>query len=243
MWLGAVLSGCADRRWGRPMVAAAAATAIGFALVSPWALRNLRLYGEVTPLRAFTREFEGTARAADWIGKQSLAVDPGSGDLLPAVEPMTRGGYLALLGVWTFRTYWAAWTPVRLAAIGKPVFLGPGFYAICALICAAAIAGLCVTARELPSMGAGARRALLLLVTGLAAVAGSFAVFTWVYFQAQGRYLYPALLPLAILQAVGLCRLGGTLRRDAVALGAIALLAVLCAAFLAGGISPAYGAG
>ena len=43
-----------------------------------------------------------------------------------------------------------------------------------------------------------------------ALVALSFAGFIWTFFQAQGRYLYPAMLPASILIALGVRALSPT---------------------------------
>src|SRR5205085_3983299 len=40
-----------------------------------WFVRNVRLYGEFTPARAFLREFEGTKKASDIIGDKFTRAD------------------------------------------------------------------------------------------------------------------------------------------------------------------------
>lgn len=201
-----------------------------------WFARNARLYGDATLTRVFAREFAGTARAADWIGKRQLRVDPASGSLVPGPR-MTRAGYTALVADWTSRTFVAAYTSVRGAAIGMPIFMPPQLYVLAWLPVAAALLGWLLHRKaETPS-----RADAVVLGVLLAATAAAFAGFTWTYFQAQGRYLYPAMLPLTALVAGGLYRLSGEERTPTAVVGCAALGAILSAALLFAGVMPAYG--
>jgi 4-amino-4-deoxy-L-arabinose transferase-like glycosyltransferase len=204
-----------------------------------WFARNAKLYGDATLTRVFAREFAGTARAADWIGKRPLRVDPASGSLVPG-PPMTRAGYTALVADWTSRTFVAAFTSVRGAAIGMPLFLPQQLYVLAWLPLASAMLGWLLRPNAKTDDGPSLADAVVLGVL-LAATAAAFAAFTWTYFQAQGRYLYPAMLPLTALVAGGLYRWAGEERAATAAIGCTALGAILTAALLFAGVIPAYG--
>jgi hypothetical protein len=210
--------------------------AVVLAGASWWYLRNVRVTGEFLPMRAFRQEFAGTSRARDWIGRP-LAVDPLSGELVPSA-PMTRAGYVGLVAAWTARSFFAAYTPPRKAAIGAPVFLPQQFYWPYAAFLAVALAGLLrVRPKEwTPAQRSGAWTLGLIAVL----VVGAFGAFAWEYFQATGRYLYPALLPISIAWALGFRRAIPQRRRDEVSIGALALMAVLAFAFLTAAVLPAY---
>lgn len=218
--------------------------ALATLLTLPWYVRNLRLYGEFTPVRSFFHEFEGTSKASDWIGQNPLTVDLWTGALVPSEETMTRAGYLQLVANWTFRTFWAAYTPPRDASAGIPRFLPPTFYLLCALFMLAALVGLIrLYCRRRTDLTAQQRRFLSLLGLTKLLVAASFVGFIWTFFQAQGRYLYPALLPLALLGALGFRALFPPRYRDAATGLTLGLFFFLALTFLLSGVVPAYAPG
>jgi hypothetical protein len=170
---------------------------------SGWFAHNWVLYHEFTPIRAFVHEFEGTVKARDWIGKQPLDVNWWTGELEPS-DTITRAGYLKLVGHWTFRTFWAAYTPPRKAAIGAPEFLPPSVYALYALFTGAVLAGLIrMHILRYSEFSGFQRKVMALFYLAILLVVVSFGGFVWTFFQAQGRYLYPVMLPLSLLAAVG----------------------------------------
>jgi 4-amino-4-deoxy-L-arabinose transferase-like glycosyltransferase len=208
------------------------------AIAGPWFVRNARVYGEALPLRAFHAEFANTSRATDWIGKP-LAVDPVTADLRPG-PPMGGLGYAALVGAWTSRTFCAAYTPPSRQAVGAPAFLPVSVYAIYGLL---TLIGLSASARAIGS-ALQQRRAWGLVLASQGAVAAlvcaSFIGFTATYFQAQGRYLYPALLPVSVLWGLGMAR-GIPARYTFVAVLLLsALLAALSLAFCFAYVARAY---
>ncbi len=207
---------------------------------SIWYARNLRLYHEFTPARAFVQEFEHTARAADFIGKDMRMLDILTGQ--PDLSTETRGQYSLLVADWTFGTAVAAYTRMgRDAAYGIPSFLPPGYYFLYALLGAAAIAGLI---RQHLRRGTDytklQQQIILLCGLEIALVMASFAGFTWTFFQAQGRYLYPALLPLSLLGALGFRGILPARYRETATVLLLALLVVLAVAFLFTAVLPAY---
>jgi 4-amino-4-deoxy-L-arabinose transferase-like glycosyltransferase len=212
---------------------------IAFALIAPWYVRNIKLYGEITPVRAFIHEFENTAKANDFIG-QPMQADIWSGALMPG-PPMSRLDYLLLLGNWTARSFFAAYTRPAGAAQGIPVFLPPPFYVPFALMTLLGVAGLVRLHFRKSSELNGLQRAVVYVCfLTLFLVAGSFLGFVWTFFQAQGRYLYPALLPLCLLGSLGVKAIIPAARRDIVSLGILALMAVMAVGFLTTSVIPAY---
>lgn len=227
----------AGKRW----MTAALPVLVALCLASPWYLRNAHLYGELVPMRAFHAEFAGTSLARDWIGKQNLAVDHWTGELRPSSQ-MTSSDYAALVIDWTARTFLAAYTPPSRQSIGAPVFMPPAAYAVFAVMVAVGI--MAGSWRALRAAVKTSAAALSTLTMGLAVllVAGSFAAFTTTYFQAQGRYLYPALLPLAILWGAGTDAMLPARYRWSGTTVLLGVLAALSAAFCFLYVAAAYAA-
>lgn len=197
-----------------------------------WFARNRALYHEFAPVRAFVHEFEGTAKARDWIGKQTLAVNFWTGDLQLS-NTMTREGYLMLIANWTFRTFWAAYTPAHKAAVGAPEFLPPSFYALYGIFTFTALAGLVrLHFRRKSEFSGLQRKVIFLLFLTIFLVVVSFGGFVWTFFQAQGRYLYPAMLPLSLMAALGLRAVLPTRYRNLGMALTLALFFLLALAFL-----------
>ena len=199
---------------------------------TPWYIRNIRLYHEITPVKAFAQEFKATVRARDWIGRP-VAVDLLTGALHSA-PAMNRIGYIALVSSWTWRTFWAAWTPVRLKDIGAPIFLQPSFYALNMLLSLTALIGLIRLHLHRKQLFTSMQRNVIylcFLCFSLTAI--SFAVFTWTYFQAQGRYLYPAILPISLLFALGWRNIWPAFYRELACNMVIVLLFILSFIFVA----------
>jgi 4-amino-4-deoxy-L-arabinose transferase-like glycosyltransferase len=215
--------------------------AVTATLILPWYARNYQLYGELTPVKGFLREFEGTSKASDWIGKRMLAVDVWSGEIRQSDTPMTRAGYLNLVANWTFRTFWASYTPPRLAAMGIPQFLPAPFYLLYGLATLAAGIGLIrLHFRQRAELTKRQRFLIYLFLLTIALVLLSFTGFIWTFFQAQGRYLYPAMLPLSLLFALGIRSLSPVKYRDLISLAVLALLLIMAAAFLFTAVIPVY---
>lgn len=230
-------SSAAPKAWVRAAMAVGVAAA-AVVLASPWYLRNARMYGEAVPLRAFHEEFAQTARAADWIGKQPVAVDFVTGDLVPG-PTMTPIGYAQLVTAWTARTYFAAYTPPSRQAIGAPVFMPPTAYAVFGLLLLVGVASGLRRPRNAQILPQQFTAALTLALAGILVIA-SFAAFTATYFQAQGRYLYPALLPLSLLWGSGMDRVLPERYRMLSVFLIVFVLAALAAAFCFVYVGPAY---
>lgn len=226
----------------KPAVFRGAAWILVLALVctAGWYGRNIQLYHELTPIKAFVHEFEGTAKASDWLGRP-MTVDLWSGSLQSG-EPMTRAGYLSLVANWTFRTFWAAYTPPALARQGIPRFLPPNYYLLYFLLVVVALAGLTrLHFRRNTDFSALQRSFVALMFLTLFLVAASFVGFIWTFFQAQGRYLYPAMLPIALLGALGLRAVFPPEYKDKATGLLLLILTVLSLAFITQGVMQAYG--
>jgi len=205
-----------------------------------WYARNAALYGAPLPSAAFAEEFAGTQQAADWLDKP-LRVDAVTGDLAPSTEPMGRTGYSLLIANWTWRTLIGAYTPPAGAVMGVPRFLPPGFYLPHLLLGVCALVGLARLARS-SQAGAHAvdRGAASLMVAAALLVLAAFGAFTWRYFQAQGRYLYPAILPLSSFTAMGLRAIVPEARRNVFSASVLGVMVLLSVVFLFGAVVPAY---
>ncbi len=167
---------------------AAALVSLWAALISGWWFaRNLHLYGELLPLKAFDRVFAGTALAKD---------------ILPRLGGV--GAYVRIVTSWTFDSFWAVYGNARSARTGLPLFLPEQIYLL--PLCVVAIAGGGLIRLHFVRGRTYTQSQLLclwLLMTTLALVALSFLLFLTKYFQTQGRYLFPAMLPLCLLLALG----------------------------------------
>jgi hypothetical protein len=208
-----------------------------------WFARNVKLYGEFTPARAFLREFEGTKKASDFI----------RGDA-------TRLDYIQEAADWTARSFFAAHTKHPAAARngevkdvrakkklendarkGVPSFWPTGLYMPYWFYVLLGVAGLVRLYprrdAELTSLQIQAIQ-MALLMTIL--VVASFAAFVWTFFQTQGRYLYPALLPISLSVGIGVRQIVPVRYLTATSLIIIALFLILSVAFLFTAIIPGY---
>ncbi|MEP6756485.1 MAG: hypothetical protein ABJA67_13350 [Chthonomonadales bacterium] len=176
-------------------------------LTAGWYARNYRLYGEVTLVKGFMREFEHTQRASDWIG-QDVVLEAWTGRIHQVTgSNMSRMDYEALIANWTFRSFIAAYTPFAVAKVGAPRFLPPNAYLLPALLMLAGIVGWLKKVDQSSALNSHQKAFAKVLFVGLALVVLSFFGFTLTFFQGQGRYLFPALLPMSILLAYGWKRL------------------------------------
>jgi 4-amino-4-deoxy-L-arabinose transferase-like glycosyltransferase len=208
----------------------------------PIFVRNAQLYGQPLPLKAFNEEFANTAKASDWIGGR-LADDLWSGDIVESDAPLSRAGYLRLIANWSLRTFIAAYTPVSKAHVGAPLFPPTGFYVpylVLALASATGLTRLHFKRRKLFNSVQLSFIWLFFVFAGIVAL--SFAGFTWTYFQAQGRYLYPAMLPIAILSSLGIRAALPEAKRELGTLAVLIVLALLALAFFFAVLQPSYAA-
>lgn len=192
------------------------ALGVAFAVSGWWFARNGALYGEWVPLRAFQRAFSGTAQAAD------MAAQLGGWE-----------SYWQLALTWSFQSFWAVYGTARTATTGVPVFLPGQIYILAGLL---TVVGVCGGVRahlrrrvDFTETQVACIR-VLFVAGGL--VGASFLLFLTRYFQAQGRYLYPAILPISILFAIGWRSMVPERYMSVVVIGVLGLLMVFTVAFL-----------
>ena len=182
---------------------AAIACALGALIGLPWLLRNQILYGDPLAQHIFTSAFSSTAQADD------IARNLYGGSIL---------SYLGGVAQWTFASFWGGFDSMLLFwgqdprahlhanERGAYSFLThplPLPYTVLAVLCLASALGL------LRALGRRAaittpQNVLLAVCAALTALTGVvFLRFILTFFQAQGRYWYPALLPLALFFVLG----------------------------------------
>ncbi len=175
---------------------AAVALSVGMLLGAPWLLRNQVLYGDPLAQHLFESAFQNTAQAPD---------------LIRYVFGGSLGAYLAGVARWTFASFWGVFDSMRLFWGQNPASHPPSpaqplpfIYTGLGLCCLAAGAGLWRWMRRKPAWTP--TQAAVLSAFGVLAVLTGLAHlrFVLVFFQAQGRYWYPALLPLALFFVLGL---------------------------------------
>lgn len=148
-----------------------------------WCVRNQMLYGDPFAMSQFEKAFQFTAKPDYWFQRG-----------------WTPGPYLVLVTTWTFCSFWGVfghmqvWMPIW-------IYAGAGIITILAVI--RAIPGFL----GLRNSNSTNRDILLVYAAVFALVLLTFVKFNMVFFQAQGRYFYPALVPIALCWTVGISRL------------------------------------
>jgi hypothetical protein len=178
-------------------------------LAVPWYLRDISVYGwpDFLGLRMHDAVVAGQMRPADFLAQQGLAA------------------YVKQLVVTTFESFWAVFG-------WQGVFLDVRIYEGLALLCAIVLGGLALherQARAPAALGPGQRYALrLLAVTALLALL-VYAWYNMQFVQFQGRYLFTALIPVAVAFAIGWQAVQEPLRHARLLAGALVVLAVALA--------------
>jgi hypothetical protein len=189
---------------------------IAFVICGWWYLRNFVIYREVLPLQAFQRAFAGTAQAQEMVA--------GMGGWFP---------YLQLIVTWTFQSFWAVFGNAKSAEKGIPLFLPEQIYWVlwgATLFVLAGITRLHWKRNTLFSTDQ--LRSLWVLFAAVLLVKLSFLGFVLKYFQAQGRYLYPAMLPICVVFALGGLALCPAKYRTGAGIAFLTLLGIYTTLFL-----------
>lgn len=153
------------------------AAGIAALLAAPWWLRNFSVYGDPLAMNAFRASFTGTAQAGDFI--------------------LAFGAYdywIRWVGWWTLRSFFGAFGYMD-------IFLPSPLYAVLGVLsglCGAIGAWSWWKDRAFSVRGFTGAATLFVVV-----VLTQFVYFNTVYFQGQGRYLYPAIAPIACALATG----------------------------------------
>lgn len=151
-----------------------------------WFARNQVLYGELLPLRLFASDFGQTAQAA------------------PMAEAMGGwGAYYLQAGLWTFFSFWAVYGTARDAVRGIPRFLPEQIYMLLGIACLCAVGGLTRLHFKRRSLFTPAQlQSLWIFFLTIFLVGMAYLAFIAKYFQMQGRYLFPAMLPITLVFAL-----------------------------------------
>ena len=142
------------------------------------------LYGDPLALSQFNQAFAHTPTPEYFLVGQGL----------------TWMGYFALVIAWTFAGFWGVFGHMN-------VFMPTWVYLILAVISLAALVGSVRSFVALKRESVGKSDALIVMMTVGALVLLSFIRFNLSFFQAQGRYLYPAIIPIALAFVLGIERL------------------------------------
>ena len=170
------------------LVRAAALISLWTALISGWwFVRNVHVYGELLPLKAFDRAFAGTMLTRDVMSRLG-----------------GPGAYTEMVTLTTFHSFWSVYGNSLSAHLGIPIFLPEQIYI--PPLFGVVIAGVGMTRLHFVRDKVFTQAqicCLWTLMTTLGLVALSFVLFLTKYVQPQGRYLFPAMLPLCLLLAIG----------------------------------------
>jgi 4-amino-4-deoxy-L-arabinose transferase-like glycosyltransferase len=186
----------------------AVATGVALLIAGWWLARNQVLYGDPLAQKAFLGAFQDRPSPADILslGRVGLA------------------GYVGIVFAWTSASATGVFGPVyanRFAFFPSWVYITTGVVAITGIL------GFFLRYLQSAKLSAWQRQAWWLC--GLLAVLllASFVRFNLSFFQAQARYLFPALPPAALAFALGLEQLSPGRARPWVLLAAAVLLAAL----------------
>lgn len=149
-----------------------------------WLARNALLYGDPFALSIFNQAFAHTAKPDYFLVGQGMSL------------PL----YIVLVAEYTLWSFWGVFGHMK-------VFMPVWIYLILLLTGLVALVG---SVRPLISLGResrGSRDALIVIGTVAVLVLASFVRFNLSFFQAQGRYLYPAIIPIALTFVLGIERL------------------------------------
>jgi 4-amino-4-deoxy-L-arabinose transferase-like glycosyltransferase len=157
-------------------IAATAALAIGLAL--PWLLRNQQLYGDPLAMGVFKQAFEGSPKAEAFI--QGLGA---------------QQYWVGMVWWWTARSFFGAFGYMD-------IFWPSGLYIALILLFVALFLGWVFRVMRKEDRDF---KAVQILHIGFVLLIGAlFVQFNMQYFQGQGRYLFPALGPIAVIFSLGL---------------------------------------
>jgi 4-amino-4-deoxy-L-arabinose transferase-like glycosyltransferase len=183
----------------RPSLAqilATAALAIGIAL--PWLLRNQQLYGDPLAMKVFKEAFQGSPQADAFIqglGAQQYWVQ--------MVWWWTARSFFGVFGYMDI--FWPSWLYITLILTFVALFLGWLF-------------------RVRHGEEREYRSVMYIQVAFTLVIVLLFIQFNMQYFQGQGRYLFPALGPIAIVFAQGLLYYSKAMARPTIAALSLVLL-------------------
>jgi len=146
-----------------------------------WFIRNYAVYGDPLAASIFAKTFSHTARPEYWLEERGFSL----------------GMYILLVAGWTFASFWGVFGHMN-------VFMPWWVYTILGVLTIAAGIGALREASTLQEKGTLIRGMIRVYITVIMLVTLAFIAFNFRYFQAQGRYLHPALLPISFFWIVGI---------------------------------------
>jgi len=173
---------------------AAMSIGLGILIGSPWLIRNTMLYGDPLAQKMFLNSFNNTMLANTMIYILHGSITD----------------YFGVVAKWTFASFWGVFDSMtafwgcppnapRPPSITAPL---PDIYNALAILCGISCVGLIVYFRSHKSTSAQSAIftsfAILIFATWY-----GFTRFNLQFFQAQGRYWYTALVPLALFATLG----------------------------------------
>jgi hypothetical protein len=198
----------------RPLAMGCALSLLIAAVISaPWLVRNVALYGDPLAEQAFV---EG-------LKDRNFSIDT-------MIHLLGPWGFLLTEFSWTFDSFWGVFDSMTL-------FLPKWAYLTAFAASTLALIGLVKTLRasklDIVQQSAFCGFGVLTFLTTM-----SFIQYNTHFFQAQGRYFFPALLPFAVCWSVGLRRVMPQKYADviagAVSVGLFALMDALAVAAIGG---------
>jgi hypothetical protein len=197
------------------VLAACQATVAAAVIGMAWFVRNQLLYGDVFAEKVIFHDLAARNHSPAWI-----------------IAGMGQNWYTQHFFGWTFDSYWGVFDSMLL-------FLPTNVYILLAVISLVTIAaGVTVFIKGDYSNIVVTNLFMWAMLTVLAVIA--YVQYNAHFFQLQGRYLYPALLPLAAVGAVGINRiLPQQLKRWGVFIVTLSLvtLNILCLSMISGHFS------
>ena len=145
-----------------------------------WFLRNNALYGDPLAMGIFQSYFGDTAKPEYWFS-----------------QGFTAFQYLELVATWTFASFWGVFGHMN-------IFMPSWIYITAAAVSLIGIAGSIKGIPEWRRQSMLSNEIWVVFATTFVLVLLAFIRFNTVFFQAQGRYLYPAIVPIAVLWVLGI---------------------------------------
>jgi 4-amino-4-deoxy-L-arabinose transferase-like glycosyltransferase len=147
-----------------------------------WLVRNQHIYGDPLAIHQFEKAFQHTS-------KPEFFLERG----------FSWFTYFVLVTIWTFESFWGVFGHMN-------VFMPTWLYMALGVISLAVAIGLIKTLKELWKLPTE-RIGIILYVLTVVLTVATFIQFNLNFFQAQGRYLYPALVPISTFWVLGIERL------------------------------------
>lgn len=145
-----------------------------------WLIRNTILYGDMFGMRLFQTAFQNTAKPEYFLNRGLSILQ-----------------YILMVAAWTFASFWGVFGHMN-------IFMPTWVYIILGLIFIIAMIMSIVDWVKKARQDGNIKDAGILCTVLFVLILVSFIRFNATFFQAQGRYLYPAIIPIAIVSCLSL---------------------------------------